>query len=185
MKNFRALTTYFDGRANKLLNKNVGVAIPIDGPNKKPTSGYNAIWDTGATNSVITKKVVSDLSLKPFSKRKVSGLHGDKVVDVYYVDIFLQNGVCVDNVVVFSTESFGGDADILIGMDIISLGDFSVTQDKGRTVMSYRNPSIKKIDYVVEGRNEAIKSKKPKIKSKKDLKAKRKKEKLNKKKSKK
>jgi uncharacterized protein YecA (UPF0149 family) len=45
--------------------------------------------------------------------------------------------------------------DVLIGMDIITLGDFSVTNFQGNTCMSFRVPSLHQIDYVEEANNEA------------------------------
>lgn len=43
-----------------------------------------------------------------------------------------------------------GNTDILIGMDIITLGDFAITNVGGKTVFSFRTPSTKMIDYVEE-----------------------------------
>jgi uncharacterized protein YecA (UPF0149 family) len=37
--------------------------------------------------------------------------------------------------------------DVLIGMDIICSGDFAVTNKGGKTVFSYRYPSISPIDF--------------------------------------
>lgn len=45
------------------------------------------------------------------------------------------------------------DTDFLIGMDIITLGDFAVTNVNGKTVFSFRYPSCEKIDYVNDARN--------------------------------
>ena len=42
---------------------------------------------------------------------------------------------------------------ILIGMDIIKHGDFSITNVNGKTTFSFRTPSVKEIDYVKESRN--------------------------------
>lgn len=42
------------------------------------------------------------------------------------------------------------DADILIGMDIITLGDFAVTNYEGVTKLSFRVPSQRHIDFVEE-----------------------------------
>jgi hypothetical protein len=42
-----------------------------------------AIWDTGATNSVITKSAAAQLGLKAISMAKVKGVHGEKEVNVY------------------------------------------------------------------------------------------------------
>jgi hypothetical protein len=46
-----------------------------------------------------------------------------------------------------------GNADILIGMDIITIGDFSITNVDKKTVFTFRFPSIKTIDYVEEVNN--------------------------------
>lgn len=43
--------------------------------------------------------------------------------------------------------------DALIGTDIISQGDFSVTNRDGKTVVSFGVPSIKHHDYVAEAKN--------------------------------
>ena len=41
-----------------------------------------------------------------------------------------------------------GGFDSLIGMDIITLGDFTITNFKGKTCMSFRVPSQHEVDYV-------------------------------------
>lgn len=38
--------------------------------------------------------------------------------------------------------------DVLIGMDIITLGDCSITNVNGKTVFSFRIPSTETVDYV-------------------------------------
>ena len=39
------------------------------------------------------------------------------------------------------------DVDVLIGMDIISKGDFSITASQGKTKFSFQIPSTHDIDY--------------------------------------
>jgi hypothetical protein len=46
-------------------------------------------------------------------------------------------------------------ADILIGMDIITLGDFAVSNFEGVTKFSFRVPSLSHIDFVVDVRDVA------------------------------
>jgi len=43
-----------------------------------------------------------------------------------------------------------GGIDVLIGMDILGLGDFAVTHQDGKTVFSFCVPSRKHIDFVAE-----------------------------------
>lgn len=109
---------------------------------------YRAIWDTGATGSVITERVAKDLKLKPTGMTQVSTAGGTMLQNEYFVNIYLPNKVYVPDVRV--TEGKLSNIDILIGMDIISLGDFSVTNHEGKTMMSFRMPSCHKIDYVKE-----------------------------------
>lgn len=150
VKSFRAFTTHFSKREFQLLN-DVGISVPSDTAIQlHPQKVYKAIWDTGATNCTITKKVAGDLGLKPASMGKVAGVHGEKMVSIYFVDIFLPNKVCIATVKAFECDELVGGAEMLVGMDIIGLGDFSVTHEDGKTTMSYRLPSVKKIDYVVE-----------------------------------
>lgn len=42
------------------------------------------------------------------------------------------------------------DSDLIIGMDIITQGDFSITNFGGRTLFSFRIPSLHSIDYESE-----------------------------------
>ena len=44
----------------------------------------------------------------------------------------------------------GHPFEAIIGMDIITRGDFAITHNQGEMVVSFRVPSIKAIDYVAE-----------------------------------
>jgi hypothetical protein len=106
---------------------------------------YLAIWDTGATSSVITKRVSDELRLKTtgFSVMKHAG--GEDEVPMHIVNIGLPNKVGFEFVSV--SEGKIPDADVLIGMDIITQGDFIITNTEGKTTFSFRIPSIEKIDF--------------------------------------
>jgi hypothetical protein len=43
-----------------------------------------------------------------------------------------------------------GSTDVLIGMDVICKGDFALTHKGGKTVFSFRYPSIATIDFLRE-----------------------------------
>lgn len=74
---------------------------------------------------------------------------------MYVVDILLANEVRVTGVLV-TAGNFQG-ADVLIGMDIISLGDLAITNWNSITKFSFRVPSIGHIDFVEET-NQAVQS---------------------------
>ncbi|WP_407404371.1 aspartyl protease family protein [Sodaliphilus sp.] len=111
-----------------------------------------AIWDTGATNCVVTKSIALQLGLPVVSRTKVRGVHGEKEVNVYLVHITLNNqNITLQTLVTECEElSESNDTGMLIGMDLISKGDFSISTFEGNTVMTFRTPSIECIDYVQE-----------------------------------
>lgn len=109
---------------------------------------FKAIWDTGATNSVISTNVVKSLNLKPTGKTDICHANGKSTVNTYSVNILLPNEVGFSSMRV--TEGQLSDIDVLIGMDIISVGDFSVTALHGETKFSFQIPSTHDTDYVEE-----------------------------------
>jgi len=77
---------------SKVLKNKVEVPAAFD-PNKTPQEErapfkqFAAVWDTGATGSVITHRVVDECGLKPTGMTKVAGVGGVKKSHVYLVNI--------------------------------------------------------------------------------------------------
>lgn len=122
------------------------VALPhATNPSKdKQFSLFKAIWDTGATHSVITNNVAKAVSLSPTGMIESNGVHGKAIVNTFIVDILLPNRVCIPNIRV-SEAKLLDNVDVLIGMDIIQLGDFAISNTNKKTIFSYclpphRNP---------------------------------------------
>lgn len=107
-----------------------------------------AIWDTGATGSAITKIVVKNLGLIPTGVAQVNTANGVATQNTYTIDIQLPNKVIIQGIIATEVDALSGGCDALIGMDVISIGDFSITNHKGVTCMSFRVPSGHEIDYV-------------------------------------
>lgn len=108
---------------------------------------YSAIWDTGATSTVITQKVVNDLGLKQVGVTQLTTASGKKDdAPLYLVAIFLPNLVYRSELMVVQA-SVTGNAEVLIGMDIIGRGDFAVTNKDGKTAFTFRMPSLERIDF--------------------------------------
>ena len=114
-------------------------------------AAYKAIWDTGASGSAISYHVASDLGLKSHGKRPVHTANGEREADIYLVDFFFQNDIEGRSMVIYPEVTVtDGDiqgVDVLIGMDIIGSGDFAVTNYDGKTCVSFRAPSMQKIDF--------------------------------------
>ncbi|MES2315381.1 MAG: aspartyl protease family protein [Patescibacteria group bacterium] len=153
-----AFTTDYSGRARVLYTK-VGVCVPStpqERLNNPPIfKEYNAIWDTGATNSAITKKVVNNLKLSPSGIAESRHADGKSLVNTYLVSISLPNKVLFEGVRVSEVKLIPDDnqkeeeqPQLLIGMDIISMGDFAVTTYNGKTALSFRMPSSERINFI-------------------------------------
>ncbi len=147
---FRALTRKAAGIAS-VLEIPVKVAPPLLGQNVKPanTRDCKGIWDTGATGSVVTQAVVDDLGIEPIGFTQVHTANGSTVSPVYLVAVLLPNKVSIDTRVTMAPLE---GCDVLIGMDVISLGDFSVTNFNGKTTVSFRIPSCEEVDYVKQAK---------------------------------
>jgi len=106
-----------------------------------------AQWDTGATGTCISKQLVSKLELLPTGMIKVQTPSGVGVMNKYMVNLILNNEVRILNLSVMDSEIGKQGIDVLIGMDIIRLGDFSISNFEGRTQFSFRMPSQEHIEY--------------------------------------
>jgi hypothetical protein len=98
-----------------------------------------ALWDTGAMLSAITPETAQSLYLIPFNRVKVNGINNTSMADMVKVSIKLPNLVEVKNTNV-TVCNLVKDVDLLIGMDIIQLGDFSISNGEGKTLFSFVIP---------------------------------------------
>ena len=152
MPQYKAFTVEYQSLASSLRTKcavGQGMSVQeIQSGLTPPVIELEAVWDTGAEMSSISHRVVQALGLKPISKAKNYTAAGVVDVYVYVINLHLPMGVGVALLPVTGNDL--GDVDMLIGMDVISQGDFAVTNVGGQTTFSFRMPSQKKIDYVAE-----------------------------------
>lgn len=120
--------------------------LPSKTVKQPPVNKYIGIWDTGATNSVITQNVVDDCHLKPIGMTRVSHCDGVSIVEVFLVNIALPNGLGIAHLRV-TKGKLVGDANALIGMDVISQGDFCISNFNQKTWYTFRIPSVEAIDF--------------------------------------
>lgn len=109
---------------------------------------FLGLWDTGASGSVISKTVIEKLNLKPISIAKVYHANGESFANVFAINLILPNQVGFHFVKV--TEGILAGFDLIIGMDIITAGDFSITNFEAKTTFSFRVPSLNEVDFVKE-----------------------------------
>jgi len=151
-KNINAFTVLYDEIVD-VIYTDCGIKKPFnqeikDGNHFSNIHKIKAIWDTGATTSVISKDVVKMLELSPIGKIKMFHAFGCDTTMYYAVSIFLPNKVVFPALKV--VEGILNDADILIGMDIISMGDFAITSSQGKTKFSFQIPSTHDTDFQKE-----------------------------------
>lgn len=128
---------------------------PTNPPQPAPQGAeFIGLWDTGASQTAITQNVVDALGLQPTGMTRVSTASGTDNVETYLVNLMLPNGVGFVGITVSKCKLHAG-IDVLIGMDIIGSGDFAVTNHDNKTVMSYRMPASKCIDFVEEHKRDA------------------------------
>lgn len=123
---------------------------PVNNPSMKVR--IKGIWDTGATNTVITEELANKLGIAATGKVKVNTASDtSKETATYLVDIFLKADFLIQGATValgkVNTEI---GLDCLIGMDIINLGDLSINCYEGKTWLSFRVPSRGHVDYVAQ-----------------------------------
>lgn len=111
-----------------------------------PERNCKAIFDTGATSSMVSSKIADELRLVPTGTVNVTGVHGTEKTNQYIVNLIFQNGFTIPGISVSEAGPDGG-FDLLIGMDIISRGDFFISGSGGRNFFIFRYPSEGKICF--------------------------------------
>lgn len=107
---------------------------------------FTAIWDTGAMTTNISDNVVKSFGLVPTGTTKLGSIYATNMRPTYEVNIELPGGFRCCGLRVVGVDKIIKDVDVIIGMDIISLGDFAVSNYNGKTSFSFRFPSQDSID---------------------------------------
>jgi hypothetical protein len=106
-----------------------------------------ALWDTGAMISAITPELTQMLDLDIVDTIDISGVHSTQRVGVTFVSVVLPNKIIVPSVRV-AVCTIGSNTNMIIGMDIITLGDFAISNGKNRTMFSFAMPPFNEgIDF--------------------------------------
>lgn len=151
---WQSITQQYMRRMDILLTKvHLGVAFdPGVDPHPK-TVLFNGIWDTGASSTCVSPSVVTQLGIAATGVRECKGASGPYRAHTYLVSALLKlpgadGGVWVPELCV--SEAALDAFDVLIGMDIIALGDFAVTNHGGKTTLTFRIPSRERIDFTAQ-----------------------------------
>jgi hypothetical protein len=119
---------------------NPGKSMP-----KCPRIEFKAMWDTGAAKTVITPRVIEALGLQPMKRIGPIFLQGVDSVEksaAYEINLSLPSRITIHELTVVSKDP--GDMawwNVIIGMDVITQGDFSITNKNGKTEWSFSVPA--------------------------------------------
>ncbi|MDR2893335.1 MAG: retropepsin-like domain-containing protein [Deltaproteobacteria bacterium] len=141
--------TYEADRVALELVTPVGIGLPVSVNSFAAVPDINnlkAIWDTGATGCAITIDVAQKIKAPVINQVLVGGVHGKERCNQYLISLFLPNHVYIPGIPVTELSQEAG-CDLLIGMDVISLGDFSTSTLGGKTSFTFRIPSYQKQDF--------------------------------------
>jgi predicted aspartyl protease len=137
-----AFTTINQNISNVLTNE--VFVVPSADMTRQPVSA-KALWDTGAMCTVLSNELASELNLKPISIELISTPSGAMEARMFVVDLILPNDIEIKRVQALG--AYPSSCDMLIGMDVIGLGDFAVTNYLHQTTFSFRIPSKQRIDF--------------------------------------
>lgn len=144
-----AHTTRFTGIVKKILLP-CCVSLPGENISDDDIHKHQALLDTGATSTCVSLQLAADLKLVKVRDEDLKVANNQThSAEVYCVQIRMGN-YTVRNIEVYGLPMEGTGKDVIIGMDIISKVDLSITNYKGQTVLTFRAPSLETIDYVEE-----------------------------------
>ncbi len=110
-------------------------------------TAIKAEWDTGTTYSCISNELVNKLGLKPIKTVLLDTSGGQIKSNVYTIDLVLNEDLQISIDVNSAVGIEDKGIQCLIGMDVITLGDFVISTYKGETCFSFRIPSKGLIDF--------------------------------------
>lgn len=123
------------------------IATYVSLSSKDSKKSIIAKWDTGAFMSCIPYSVVKDLSLVQTGSHITRGTFGDNLdAPTYMIDLTIPSGYTFHNLEVIGLSEHNPTEYMLIGMDVISQGDF-LFSGHGGGVFSFRVPSTETVSF--------------------------------------
>ena len=106
---------------------------------QRRVKALRAMWDTGSNATILSTKLVSELSPDHFGQGGMTGIGGQSEGDTYLLHVSLPTGDIIIYQEVY--EANLGDYDAIIGMDIITRGNFHLDCIKDETLFSFELPN--------------------------------------------
>lgn len=99
-----------------------------------------ALWDTGSSQSCISYEIIKMIDPRRISKAKIASAEKTIVEEIFAISVALSDEIVFRDIAVKAADLSEKNTDMLIGMDIISRGDFEVRNLYGMTQFAFRIP---------------------------------------------
>jgi hypothetical protein len=107
------------------------------------------VWDTGSEGCLISPELAKKLNLVLISYKIVVGVNSEDLSPEYLINLFLPNGDSFEDISTLVGNRLAED-EFIIGMSIINKGDFAITNVNNKTTMSFRSPSVARINFQLD-----------------------------------
>ena len=142
----QGFTKSYDCPRNKLITTaNLFPITSFDKDLRNMPIEIKALWDTGATLTFIKPKLKEQLKLgmvRTDSSAVIAGVGGKVKADFTYASILISPNFLIQYCQVYVADFPVDNVDIIIGMDIINMGDFVVCNAENKTAFSFVVPPL-------------------------------------------
>lgn len=139
---FRCITEICAGGLIKDILMPCGISHPLGVEIKQ----YMALWDTGAEICAISKKAAKELNLTSLGYFEIKHMGSKEKVRKFKANLFLSEGIEFRDVEMYETPHDEFNHDVIIGMSIITQGDFAISHADDKSMFSFRHPSKGMVD---------------------------------------
>lgn len=129
------LRLIYSGTANAIITE-AGLTNPLTNRSINLTK---VLWDTGASTTCVNQSAAAALGLIPTGQTISHTANGKALSNTYIAHLILPNSVAFQALNI-TEGNLGPDVELLVGMDVIGAGDFTIQNQNGRTHFSYCAP---------------------------------------------
>lgn len=142
-----AITAKCLGSPKRLYTKIL--VVNLDSDDRLTAKYVNALWDTGADTSLMTRELAQDLGFKFSKKVESRGFGSPSLADLGYALVALvSNGETVETLTAVVEDMPCDDYSFIIGMDLISKGTLAISSSQFETSLSFTIQTVEHVDFV-------------------------------------
>lgn len=141
-----AITATTIGKPKFLYTKILIVNFDCD--DKINATYVNALWDTGASTSVMTRALAEKLGIRFSAEAASRSVTGTEIAKYGYAYVSLvSNGGVVHTMTAIVESLPRKEYSFIIGMDVINRGSLAISSHEMRTYLSFTMPACAPVDF--------------------------------------